>query len=65
MTGGFAEGGAVLQALTCAARDRGDHELLVHAQTSAVGFYRRAGFSEQGAVFEEAGVMHQAMRRVL
>ena len=58
-------GGAVLKALTCAARDRGDHELLVHAQTSAMGFYRRAGFSAEGAVFEEAGVMHQTMRRLL
>ena len=62
---GAGHGAAVLQALTTAARDRGDRELLLHAQTSAVGFYRRAGFSEQGAVFEEAGVAHQAMRRVL
>ena len=62
---GAGHGAAVLQALTAAARDRGDRELLLHAQTSAVGFYRRAGFSEQGAVFEEAGVAHQAMRRVL
>ena len=62
---GAGHGAAVLQALTAAARDRGDRELLLHAQTSAVGFYRRAGFSEQGAVFEEAGVMHQTMRRVL
>ena len=58
-------GAAVLQALMQAARERGDRELLLHAQTSAVGFYRRAGFSEQGAVFEEAGVMHQTMRRAL
>ena len=62
---GAGHGAAVLQALMQAARERGDRELLLHAQTSAVGFYRRAGFSEQGDVFEEAGVMHQTMRRVL
>ena len=62
---GAGHGAAVLQALMQAARERGDRELLLHAQTSAVGFYRCAGFSEQGDVFEEAGVMHQTMRRVL
>ena len=58
-------GAAVLRALMQAARERGDRELLLHAQTSAVGFYERAGFSAAGAVFEEAGVMQQAMRRLL
>ena len=58
-------GAAVLQALMQASRERGDRELLLHAQTSAVGFYQRAGFSADGDVFEEAGVMHQAMRRAL
>ena len=58
-------GAAVLQALMQAARERGDRELLLHAQTSAVGFYQRAGFSAHGVVFEQAGVMHQAMRRLL
>ena len=58
-------GTAVLQALMQAARDWGDRELLLHAQISAVGFYQRAGFSAYGAVFEEAGLVHQAMRRTL
>ncbi len=58
-------GDAVLQALMQAARARGDRELLLHAQVSAVGFYRRAGFVAEGAVFEEAGVQHQTMRRAL
>jgi len=62
---GAGVGAAVLQALLQAARQRGDHEVLLHAQTSAVGFYRRAGFVEQGPVFEEAGVAHQTMRRHL
>ena len=62
---GAGVGAAVLQALLQAARQRGDLEVLLHAQTPAVGFYRRAGFAEQGAVFEEAGVAHQTMRRAL
>ena len=62
---GAGVGAAVLQALLQAARQRGNHEVLLHAQTSAVGFYRRAGFVEQGPVFEEAGVAHQTMRRHL
>lgn len=58
-------GGAVLQALMQAARERGDREVLLHAQSQAVDFYRRAGFSPEGPVFQEAGVAHQAMRRAL
>ena len=58
-------GGGVLQALLGAARLRGDREVLLHAQSTAVDFYRRAGFAPHGAVFEEAGVQHQEMRRTL
>ena len=58
-------GGGVLQALLGAARLRGDREVLLHAQSIAVDFYRRAGFAPHGAVFEEAGVQHQEMRRTL
>ena len=58
-------GQVVLQALTDAACARGDTALLLHAQIGAVGFYRRAGFVEEGPVFEEAGVAHQTMRRRL
>jgi YbgC/YbaW family acyl-CoA thioester hydrolase len=54
-------GRAVLEALAGAARQRGDRELLLHAQSSAVAFYARAGFKSQGPVFEEAGIPHQEM----
>lgn len=59
---GFAH--QVLQALLAAARARGDREVRLHAQASAVGFYRRAGFVDSGPPFEEAGLPHQAMVRV-
>jgi len=34
---------------------------MLHAQTSAEGFYRRLGFAVRGPVFEEAGVQHIEM----
>jgi YbgC/YbaW family acyl-CoA thioester hydrolase len=56
-------GRQVLEALMAAAGRRGDAEVTLHAQVSAVGFYRRAGFAEHGARFEEAGIGHVEMRR--
>ena len=58
-------GARVLQALMAAARSRGDHSVLLHAQRSAEGFYKRAGFAPQGQVFEEAGIAHIEMVRAL
>jgi YbgC/YbaW family acyl-CoA thioester hydrolase len=54
-------GRQVLQALTDAARARGDREVLLHAQSSAIGFYDRLGWQRRGKVFEEAGIPHQEM----
>jgi YbgC/YbaW family acyl-CoA thioester hydrolase len=56
-------GRAVLDALLALARERGDRELLLHAQDAAVGFYARAGFEPRGAPFDEAGIAHQEMVR--
>jgi YbgC/YbaW family acyl-CoA thioester hydrolase len=54
-------GREVLLALIEAARARGDAEVMLHAQTSAEGFYQRLGFVPRGSVFEEAGVQHIEM----
>ena len=62
---GAAVGRAVLDALVAAARDRGEHELLLHAQASATGFYARAGFAVRGEPFIEAGMAHLEMVRRL
>ena len=62
---GSGVGRAVLDALSNAARQRGDHEIVLHAQTSAQAFYARSGFSPRGAVFEEAGIAHIEMTRRL
>lgn len=58
-------GRAVLEALMQAARQRGDREVLLHAQMTAEPFYRRAGFQQRGPVFEEAGIAHVEMVRTL
>lgn len=62
---GSGVGRAVLDALMQQARSRGDREVLLHAQSSAASFYLRAGFSPRGAMFEEAGIPHIEMVRVL
>jgi YbgC/YbaW family acyl-CoA thioester hydrolase len=56
-------GRELLEALMAVAGARGDAEVMLHAQVSAVGFYRRAGFAAYGERFEEAGIGHLEMRR--
>ncbi|MGM9427843.1 YbgC/FadM family acyl-CoA thioesterase [Hydrogenophaga sp. MI9] len=58
---GGALGTQVLQALVEAARARGDREVMLHAQRSAIGFYDRLGWQRRGEAFEEAGIAHQEM----
>jgi YbgC/YbaW family acyl-CoA thioester hydrolase len=55
-------GAKILQSLIQVSRDRGDQSLVLHAQTSAQGFYQRFGFVADGDVFSEAGLPHQLMR---
>jgi len=58
-------GRAVLDALLGAARARGDREAVLHAQLGAAPFYERAGFVRRGPQFDEAGIAHVEMLRVL
>ncbi|MCM2346301.1 YbgC/FadM family acyl-CoA thioesterase [Acidovorax soli] len=58
-------GRQLLDALVEAARARGDSAVQLHAQCSAEGFYRRAGFSVVGEPYEEAGIAHIAMAQQL
>ncbi|MFC6281005.1 MULTISPECIES: YbgC/FadM family acyl-CoA thioesterase [Polaromonas] len=55
----------ILHALMQAARDRGDTEIVLHAQRSAQGFYGRAGFSPVGEPFDEVGIPHIEMSKRL
>jgi YbgC/YbaW family acyl-CoA thioester hydrolase len=51
----------VLFALMEVAKNRGDKEVVLHAQQSAQGFYQRLGFSTRGEAFDEAGIGHIEM----
>lgn len=51
----------ILHALMDCARRRGDHEIVLHAQRSAEGFYLRQGFAPRGEPFDEAGIPHIEM----
>ena len=62
---GSGVGRAVLEALMAAARQRGEREVLLHAQTSAETFYQRSGFMARGPRFDEAGIAHVEMVRAL
>jgi len=58
-------GDALLVALLDEARRRQWPDVSLHAQVSAEPFYARHGFLPEGERFIEAGIEHQAMRRVL
>jgi YbgC/YbaW family acyl-CoA thioester hydrolase len=65
MLRGGSVGRRVLLALMDAARQRGDREVMLHAQRSAVGFYARLGFQARGEPFTEAGIEHLEMFKPL
>jgi YbgC/YbaW family acyl-CoA thioester hydrolase len=54
-------GRQVVEALMAAAKQRGDHQVILHAQCSAEGFYKRLGFEAHGDVFQDAGIDHIEM----
>ncbi|MFD2424629.1 GNAT family N-acetyltransferase [Ralstonia solanacearum] len=58
-------GARVLQALIDKAQALGYTQLILNAQTHAIPFYARAGFTPEGGEFDEAGIPHRTMRRVL
>ncbi|MEO0577042.1 MAG: GNAT family N-acetyltransferase [Pseudomonadota bacterium] len=56
-------GAAILTALLDIAAEQGMEGLWLHAQQSAIGFYQRYGFVNEGEPFDEAGIAHVTMRR--
>jgi predicted GNAT family N-acyltransferase len=58
-------GSALLLALMAAARARGEREVVLSAQTHALGFYARHGFVAEGEIYDDAGIAHRLMRRLL
>ncbi len=58
-------GQMVVESLIEVARKRGDTAVILHAQCSAEGFYRRLGFKAHGDIFDDAGIDHIEMTRQL
>jgi predicted GNAT family N-acyltransferase len=58
-------GNALMRHLLARARALGHATVKLHAQTHAVGFYRKHGFAVEGGEFMEAGIPHVAMVRSL
>lgn len=58
-------GGQVLVALMEAARARGHDRVALSAQVHALSFYRGHGFIAEGPVYDDVGIPHQDMVRVL
>jgi predicted GNAT family N-acyltransferase len=55
-------GSALLRELVSIARDQGIGEVVLNAQTYAMGFYERHGFVAEGPEFLDAGIAHRKMR---
>ena len=51
----------LLQHVIAHARHKACPSLYMHAQTSALAFYEKAGFTARGEVFMEAGIPHREM----
>lgn len=58
---GSSIGRDLLQVLMNSARQRGNREVMLHAQRNAQGFYARAGFLVRGEPFDEVSIPHIEM----
>lgn len=58
-------GAAVLEHLIERARQRGDREVVLSAQTHAIGFYEKFGFVAYGPEYLDCDIPHRDMKRVL
>ena len=58
---GKGAGGALLTGLLRIAQAAGLDNLVLNAQTHAIGFYARFGFQPEGETFLEAGIPHRVM----
>jgi predicted GNAT family N-acyltransferase len=58
-------GRRLMDAVEEAAKAEGYGEILLHAQSPVVGFYKRLGYETTSEEFEEAGIPHREMRKSL
>jgi predicted GNAT family N-acyltransferase len=62
---GAGVGAALMDRLTTEAQRRGLREIVLDAQESAISFYLRLGYQEEGERFLDAGIWHRRMRRAI
>jgi predicted GNAT family N-acyltransferase len=55
----------LVRAIEARAADRGLRVVVLSAQTHAIGFYERLGYTAYGEVFDDAGLPHRWMQRLL
>ena len=56
-------GVGLVAAIEARAAERGLRVVALSAQTQALGFYERLGYTAYGPVFDDAGLPHRWMRR--
>ena len=59
---GHGVGAAIMRELLAMARERGDTEVALSAQTHALGFYEKFGFVICSDEYPDAGIPHRNMR---
>jgi predicted GNAT family N-acyltransferase len=64
-TRGRGVGSALLERLVALARELGHRRVVLNAQTHALAFYERHGFVAYGPEFDDAGIPHRAMERLI
>ncbi|MFJ6660170.1 GNAT family N-acetyltransferase [Streptomyces sp. NPDC091377] len=62
---GLGIGAGLVRAVEDTARAHGLTAVDLHAQTHALAFYERLGYTAYGPEFPDAGIPHRAMRRAL
>jgi ElaA protein len=58
-------GVAIMQALEDEARRLGAHKVTLSSQVHALGFYERLGYVAHGDVYDDAGIPHRDMTKLL
>jgi predicted GNAT family N-acyltransferase len=58
-------GAAVLRALEAEGLERGLRHFKLSAQTHATGFYERCGYTAYGEVYEDVGIPHVDMKKLI
>ncbi|WP_243742639.1 GNAT family N-acetyltransferase [Actinorugispora endophytica] len=62
---GTGAGAAIVRAIEERAARLGLGAIELHAQTHALGFYEKLGYTAHGEVFDDAGIPHRGMRKRL